>query len=280
MLNERQKYDVENLIRNVGDQCIFPYFNNLRETDVSFKDSKFDPVSIADKEAEKLLEKGLLSILPDSFFIGEELYVIQPEILDHLKQDDVPVWVVDPIDGTHNFVSGHEGFGIMVGLVFAGEICSSWFYEICSKRMTIFHKGSRIMVNGNPLKQSSSYKRPFKGRFGKKLYREFQNIKATSFDFKMEIAKQPSIITYHNILTGELDFLIFKVTYPWDHLPGIALVSTHGAVFNRWNGEPFHITDVHEGLVVARNREIMDLVLEQVVKPLSRSPGILKPPNT
>lgn len=282
MLNERQKSDVENLIRNVGDQCIFPYFNNLRETDVSFKDSKSDPVSIADKEAEKLLEKGLLSILPDSFFIGEELYVERPEILDYLKQGDVPVWVVDPIDGTHNFVSGREGFGIMVGLVFAGEIGSSWFYEICTKRMTIFHKGSRITVNGNPLKLSNFCKKPFKGRFGRKLYREAQNIKATSFDVELEIAKQPSVITYHSILTGDLDFLIFKLTYPWDHLPGIALVSTNGGVFSRWNGEPFQFTDIHEGLVVARNREVMDLVLEQVIKPLSRSPEILKlkPPNT
>ncbi len=225
-----------------------------------------------------------MSILPESFFIGEELYEEKPEILDYLKQDEVPVWVVDPIDGTDNFVSGREGFGVMVGLVFAGEIVSCWFYEVCTKRMTILHKGGCITVNGKPLNPSISCQKPFTGKMGRKLYRypQVQNIKAASFDVEMDVAKQPSVITYHNILTGDLDFLVFKYTYPWDHLPGIALISKSGGLFSRWNGEPFQITDIHEGLVVARNREIMDLVLEQVIQPLLCSPEILKlkPPNT
>jgi fructose-1,6-bisphosphatase/inositol monophosphatase family enzyme len=278
MLNQRQKIEIENLIRNVGDECIFPYFKNLREADVSFKDSKSDPVSIADKEAERLLQKGLLAILPNSLFIGEELFEEKPEILDYLKQGDLPVWVVDPIDGTNNFVSGCEGFGIMVCLVLAGEILSSWFYEICSKKMTVLHNGSGITVNGQPLEPSNHSRKPFTGKIGRKLYlyHEIQNIKETSSEFKIDTAKNPSIITYHSILTGDLDFLIFKITYPWDHLPGIALLSANGNVFSRWSGEPFEFSDIHEGLVVARNQEIMDLVLEQIIKPLTHSQEILK----
>jgi len=278
MLNQRQKIDVENLIRNVGDECIFPYFKNLREGDVSFKDSKSDPVSIADKEAERLLQKGLSSILPNSLFIGEELFEEKPEILDYLKQRNLPVWVVDPIDGTNNFVSGREGFGVMACLVFGGEIISSWFYEVCSKKMTVVHNESQITVNGNPLGPSTQCKKPFKGKIGRKLYRyhEIQNIKETSSDFKIDIAQDPSIITYHCILTGDLDFLIFKITYPWDHLPGIALLSANGNVFRRWSGEPFEFSDLHEGLVIARNQEIMDLVLEQIIKPLIHSQEVLK----
>ena len=134
------------------------------------------------------------------------------------------------------------------------------------------------MVNGPPLKPLNVCKKPYRGKIGRKLFRypEVQNIKAASSEIEMDIAKQPSIITYHNILTGDLDFLVFKLSYPWDHLPGIALISSNGGLFNRWNGEPFKFTDLHEGLVVARNRDIMELVLEQVSKPLSRSPEILK----
>ncbi len=278
MLNQRQKIEVEDLIRNVGDGCIYPYFNNLREADVSFKDSKSDPVSVADKEAEGLLQKGLLSILPNSLFIGEELFEEKPETLDHLNQPDFPVWVVDPIDGTNNFVSGRQGFGIMVCLVFAGKIYSSWFYEICTKKMTIFHDGSCITVNGKSLELSRHCKKPFTGKIGRKLYLypEIQNIKVKSPDIKIDIATQPSIITYHQVLTGDLDFLIFKITYPWDHLPGIALLSENESVFSRWNGDPFQFSDLHEGLVVARNQEIMDLVLEQIIKILIRSQEVLK----
>ncbi len=278
MLNQRQKGDVENLLRNVGDECIFPYFNNLREADVLFKDSKSDPVSIADKEAEGLLQKGLLSILPKSLFIGEELFEEKPAILDYLNQDDLPVWVVDPIDGTNNFVSGDESFGTMVCLVIAGKIVSSWFYEVCTKKMTVFHEGSPITINGKLHEPPSHCEKPFTGKIGRKLYRypEIQNIKATTPDIEFDIAKLPSVITYHRILTGDLDFLVFKITYPWDHLPGIALVSENGSIFSRWSGEPFQFSDVHEGLVVARNQEIMDLVLEQIIQPLIRSKEVLK----
>ncbi len=278
MLNQRQKDDIENLIKNVGAKCIYPYFNNLREGDVSFKDSKSDPVSIADKEAERLLQKRFLSILPNSFFIGEELFTEKPEILDYLNQNESPVWVVDPIDGTNNFVAGIEGFGIMVCLIFAGEIISSWLYEVCSRRLTVFHNGGGITENGKPLGLSSQIKRPFTGKVGRKLRRfsEVQKINAALSDIKIDFADEPSIIVYHRVLTGELDFLIFKRTYPWDHLPGIALVSTIGCVFSRWSGQPFQFSDVHEGLVVARSRKILDLVLEQIIKPIIRSQEVLK----
>ncbi len=277
MLNDEQRAAVKSLIKNTGDKCIFPYFKNLHKSDISFKESKSDPVSIADKEAELLLNKGLLSILPNSLFIGEELFERKPEILNYLNQQDIPVWVVDPIDGTNNFISGQDGFGIMVCLVFYGEIISSWFYEICTKKLTIFHKGNDVTINGEILKTSSPCKKPFTGQIGKKLYQypEAQKIKNTSLDGKIDPAKQPSIITYHKILTGELDFLIFKITYPWDHLPGIALLSESGAVFNRWSGKSFQFSDIYEGLVVARNQEVMELALEEIIAPLSKSKEIM-----
>ncbi|MEH6525932.1 MAG: inositol monophosphatase family protein [Sneathiella sp.] len=276
MLNDAQKSAVESLIIKTGDHCIFPYFKNLQATDISYKDSKQDPVSIADQEAEDLLHKGLVSILPDSLFIGEELYAKTPEILDHLSQPDRPVWVVDPIDGTNNFIAGKEGFGIMCCLIVAEEILSSFFYEICKKKLTVFHKGDGITINHAPIRYKDHTRKKITGTIGKKLFQfpEVQTLKIDAPDISLDIASQPSIITYHRMLEGELDFLIYKITYPWDHLPGLALLSNQGAVFNRWDGTEFQYQDIYEGLVVARNQTIMAQVMTQIITPLTQSPKI------
>jgi len=278
MLTNQQKRDVENLLKNTAEKCIKPFFKNLNDSDISFKTSKLDPVSIADKQAESLLHTGLLSILPKSFFIGEELFADRPEILNFLNQKDKPVWIVDPIDGTDNFISGQAGFGIMVCLFFSGEIVASLFYEICSNQLTTYYKGSQITINGKSAITKTRITRPFIGHIGKKLYRfpEIQNIKKITGDINISSADSPSIITYHQLLTGKIDFLIFKVTYPWDHLPGIAIVTQNGAISTRWDGSPFQFSDISTGLVVARNKEILDTVLEKIITPLSQSQAILE----
>ncbi len=65
MLSSSQRQAVEALVRDVGINCILPYFRNLKEGDVKFKSSPTDPVSIADEESERLLKQGLLEILPE-----------------------------------------------------------------------------------------------------------------------------------------------------------------------------------------------------------------------
>ncbi|MGH1350420.1 MAG: inositol monophosphatase family protein [Methyloligellaceae bacterium] len=276
MLDENQKRAVEELIREVGDQCIFSYFRNLSKEDISFKESENDPVSIADREAEKLLRDGLTRILPDSRFVGEESYAEDAGILKLLDQQDQPVWVVDPIDGTANFVAGREGFGIIICLVMGGETLSSWLYEVCSKAMTVLHKGQEIVTNAGEISAAASA-RPYKGQIGLRLFQfsEVQAMTGQVSDLLIQQAADPSIINYQRMLTGALDFVVYKVTYPWDHLAGVALVIKNGGIASRWSGQDFLVSDVYEGLVVARNREVYDLVMSEVVKPLSGSEEIM-----
>lgn len=276
MLSNKQKDDIEGLIRKVGDECILTHFRKISETDISYKESDTDPVTVTDREAEKLLREGLLNIIPDSFFIGEELYATDKNILSYLKQNNKPVWVVDPIDGTDNFIKGKSGFGIMVCLIVGGEIIASWLYEVTLKCMTAYYAPKFIYENGVEIFPKLSLNRPLSGLIGKKLHKftAVQKIQAESSNIILGPAQEPSIISYHQMLCGSIDFLIFKVTYPWDHLPGIAILKACGAVVSRWSGEPFSFLDVHEGLIIAKNKEVIDIVLENVVKPLSESVDI------
>ncbi len=80
---------------------------------MSTKTSPGDMVTFADAEVQRRLVDVLRELAPEAGFVGEEG-------LDEAVAGDA-TWVIDPIDGTHNFVRGYPGFCVSVGLVVAGE---------------------------------------------------------------------------------------------------------------------------------------------------------------
>jgi myo-inositol-1(or 4)-monophosphatase len=79
-------------------------------------------VTEVDKNAEKILVEELSAIIPDSGFIAEEG--------TSNKRGENYNWVIDPIDGTTNFIHGLPPFAISVGLLENEEIVAGVIYEI------------------------------------------------------------------------------------------------------------------------------------------------------
>jgi myo-inositol-1(or 4)-monophosphatase len=80
---------------------------------VSHKTSPGDVVTFADAEVQRRLVSALGEVAPGVGFVGEEG-------LD-ASVPGAPTWVIDPIDGTHNFVRGYPGFCVSIGLVVDGD---------------------------------------------------------------------------------------------------------------------------------------------------------------
>lgn len=80
-------------------------------------------VSYVDITAEKRLVEGLLKLTPDAGFVTEEATVAR-------NRRAGIVWIVDPLDGTTNFVHGIPVFSISVGLMMDGKLCGGIVYEI------------------------------------------------------------------------------------------------------------------------------------------------------
>ncbi len=73
-----------------------------------------EPVTVADRRASELIVEGLLAAFPADALISEEL----PSELATLAKHRV--WLVDPIDGTKDFIRGGDGFAVMIGLSIDG----------------------------------------------------------------------------------------------------------------------------------------------------------------
>jgi fructose-1,6-bisphosphatase/inositol monophosphatase family enzyme len=106
------------LLQEVSAAVIEPRFAALRDGDVRFK-SAGEVVTVADEQAEDALRRGLGRLDPGTAVVGEEAASAEPALLSALRGERA--WLVDPLDGTANFVAGRRwpepvrrGHGVLI----------------------------------------------------------------------------------------------------------------------------------------------------------------------
>ncbi|MCB0494815.1 MAG: inositol monophosphatase [Cyclobacteriaceae bacterium] len=106
-----------------------------------------DLVSYVDKEAEQKLVNGLKKVLPEAGFITEEGTAS--------FTNEVYKWIIDPLDGTTNFMHGLPVFSISVALLFEDELVLGIVYEINKDELFYAHKGGGAWLNDQKISVSS-----------------------------------------------------------------------------------------------------------------------------
>lgn len=104
-------------------------------------------VTEVDKKTEQILVDGLSEVLPEAGFIAEEGTSV--------KKGDIYNWVIDPIDGTTNFIHGVFPFAISVGLAENGEIVAGIVYEFGLDEYFYAWKGGGAWCNGKAIHTST-----------------------------------------------------------------------------------------------------------------------------
>jgi myo-inositol-1(or 4)-monophosphatase len=115
--------------------------------DVEVK-GKANFVSYVDKQAEKLIVDELQKLLPGSGFIAEEGTGI--------NNGEKYKWIIDPLDGTTNFIHGLPPFAVSIALMEDEEIILGVVYEITQDECFYAWKGSKAYLNGDEIKVSTA----------------------------------------------------------------------------------------------------------------------------
>ena len=110
-MNPRYAF-ARDLARNAG-ACALQFWNRREELVVELK-GPGDFVSVADREVETLVRREIAAAFPDDAFLGEETASRFGDTLDRC-------WVVDPIDGTHNFLRGIPYWNVAIAYVEEGR---------------------------------------------------------------------------------------------------------------------------------------------------------------
>uniref|UniRef100_A0A914CB37 Inositol-1-monophosphatase n=1 Tax=Acrobeloides nanus TaxID=290746 RepID=A0A914CB37_9BILA len=119
---------------------------------VTTKSSDTDLVTETDKAVEDLLIQGLSKEFPDHKFIGEESVSSGQKF----ELTDAPTWIIDPIDGTTNFVHRIPLLGICLGLVIEKQLKAGIVYNPISGDLYTAKHGKGAFKNGFPIRVSNT----------------------------------------------------------------------------------------------------------------------------
>lgn len=109
---------------------------------------RHDFVTQMDKLSERILVEGLEKIVPEAGFIAEEK--TRTELGDELN------WIVDPIDGTTNFIHAMPPFAISIALMERGRVVVGVVYEMSRDELFEASLGGGATLNGSPIRVSSA----------------------------------------------------------------------------------------------------------------------------
>lgn len=237
--------DVEDAVRKAAAAEILPRFRRLAEHEVNQKSGPHDLVTDADRLTERYLTGALGALLPGSVVVGEEAVHADPATYAAL-QGDAPVWIVDPVDGTRQFVHGDEGFCTLVALVHRGVVLASWTYAAARDQLATAVRGQGAFLDGERLFAGP----PAPGRdlvvaTSHPDYTTDEQKRALRVLWTDGLAPRPcgsAGLEYLAIARGELDAVAFSWEAAWDHAAGLLLVEEAGGTHLTRGGEPFRVT--------------------------------------
>ncbi len=237
--------DVEEAVRKAAAAEILPRFRRLAEHEVDQKSGPHDLVTDADRLAERRLTEVLGALLPGSVVVGEEAVHADPATYRAI-QGDAPVWIIDPVDGTRQFVNGDDGFCTLVALAHRGTVLASWTYAPARDQFATAVRGRGAHLDGERLFAGP----PAPGR---DLRVATSHPDFTTDEQKRSlralwtdgIAPRPcgsAGLEYLAMARGELDAVAFSWEAAWDHAAGLLLVEEAGGAHLTRSGDPFRVT--------------------------------------
>ena len=235
-------------------------FGEIEKLQVSIK-GPGDFVTISDKKVEKILIEELQKARPSYSILSEEI--------GEINNDESFKWIIDPIDGTANFLHGIPHFAISIGLEHNKEIICGIVYDPIKDEMFIAEKGNGSFLNNQRMRVSSRSKLQdciiFTGgpkRDSKEKELALEEYKKFSSKLLIPIRKMGSAsLDMAYVAAGRCDGFWQRNLQYWDIAAGIILVKEAGGFVTDFNGEFDYIENKTILVTNSRiNKEMIELL--------------------
>lgn len=217
-------------VKKASEKAMY-YFENIPPVTIKPNNT---PVTKADKETETVIREYISSKFPNASFVGEE----------HggtFSKGDV--WIIDPIDGTKNFIRGIPLWAILVALWRDGEVIAGVSYMPAIDELLYAEKGSGAFLNGKKVSVSKienikdstithtgnpcSFKNPERVR---KLLEACLHARGFGDAY-----------SYHLVATGRADINFEPEVSVWDVAGFKVIIEEAGGKITNLNGEPWTV---------------------------------------
>ena len=204
---------------------------------VDAKSGRADLVTQYDKQVQERLRTGLLEIMPDAHFVGEE----------GSTQQFAPTgtfYIVDPIDGTTNFIKDYHFSCISVALVVDNAAELGVIYNPYADEMFYAQRGEGAFCNGKRLHVSNEPLETGIVVFGTAPYHEELNEKTFQlayayFKRALDVRRSGSAaLDLCTIAAGRAELFFGLVLSPWDYAAGALIVEEAGGLVSDYDGRP------------------------------------------
>jgi myo-inositol-1(or 4)-monophosphatase len=222
-----------------------------------------DLVTDADLAAQKAIEAILMSRFPSYAFLGEEsTEADRQSAIDSGK----PLWVVDPLDGTANFVHRLPSFSVSIALVEDNQSSLGVVYDPLAETMYAVEAGGRPTRNGKPIRVSDCSrleKAMVCCSFPPGVTRDAPDV--TQFLSVLERSQSlrrlgSAALNLCYLAEGCLDAYWASSVKTWDVAAGYLIAQSAGAVFSRLDGSAFDLW--HPQFVGSASPELQQQMLE------------------
>jgi myo-inositol-1(or 4)-monophosphatase len=237
-------------------------FGEVEQLQVSHKGPS-DFVTAADIKAEKTLRAELQKARPRFGFLMEESGEIQGEDGKHR-------WIIDPIDGTTNFLHGIPHFAISIGLEMEGEMIAGLVYNPIVEEVFWAEKGQGAFLNDKRLRVSARNRMseavmatgiPFHGRPGHEPFIDQMGRVMKDVAGIRRMGAASLDLAY--VAAGRFEGFWEAGLQPWDIAAGVLLVREAGGFVTDFKGDKNVLAS---GNVVAANAKLHKQFLDLVVK--------------
>lgn len=194
-------------------------------------------VTAYDKKIQQILQKRLLQILPEAVFVGEEEDI-------HASVAKGYAFIVDPIDGTTNFIKDYHMSVVSVGLTSDGEKYMGVVYNPYSDEMFTAVKGQGAYLNDKPIHVSSQPLSNGLVLFGTAPY--YEELSKRSFEMAYDYFRQAldvrrsgsAAFDLCSVAAGRAELFFELRLSPWDYAAGALILEEAGGKVTTIQGEP------------------------------------------
>jgi histidinol phosphatase-like enzyme (inositol monophosphatase family) len=233
-----------------------PRFRSALQVD-NKEEGGFDPVTIADREAERAIRAAISARFPDHGIIGEE---------DHALNGGARwCWVIDPVDGTRAFISGLPSWGTLIGLTCDGvPVAGVMDQPFTGERFFATDGGSWWRRGGETqtlrTRQETSLANAILMTTSPHIFDADEAQRYRSVEQRCRLFRYGfDCYAYAMVAAGQIDLVVESSLKTYDIAALIPVIENAGGIVTGWNGE----SAVEGGRVLAcANRRIHAEALE------------------
>jgi myo-inositol-1(or 4)-monophosphatase len=234
-------------------------FENQTDMQIEAKGDN-DYVTSVDKEAERAIIYKIKQSYPEHSFVGEEGGVVEG--------DNDFKWIIDPLDGTTNFIKGIPHFAVSIALMHKGRLDQGVVFDPIRGELFTASRGAGAQLNGFRIRASKAKELsqtilatsfPFKNKVNLPQYQEgFNKIFMQAGDIRRSGS---AALDLAYVAAGRYDGYWERGIKPWDIAAGELMVRESGGLVTDFSGgnDP-----MHKGEIVAGSPKVVQILVKHL----------------